>query len=120
MIFVLPAAGDILQSSDLLQSAELFFRGLGKKFTPATLANQSVDLGHQGLGNDDMGSSSAHFKSHSMLTDYGIIFKARNGSARGESSDCELLPKMNNTPFAGNMADEKGLERFFCFSRDVV
>ena len=74
VILVFPGSGEILQSRDLLKAAQLFLCGLSKKLTAAAFADQAIDLGYQHFGNDDMGSSRAHYKSHLRLTTCGTFW----------------------------------------------
>lgn len=60
MIFVLPCTRNVLQRPDLLKTPEFSFGCLREKFAAAALADQSVDFGDDGLGDDDVSSPCVH------------------------------------------------------------
>src|SRR5450432_2170205 len=85
MVLVLPGTGNRFQCLDLAQSHQFLFCRLGEKRTAAPLADDGIDLGHQLLGNHDMGTLNVHKPTRS-LTCYGILTKRRRAV-------CGLLPR---------------------------
>jgi hypothetical protein len=54
MIFGFPGTGSSFQGLELAEAHELFFRGLGQEFAPASFAHNDVNSGYQLLRNDNV------------------------------------------------------------------
>ena len=62
MVSILRGSSHAFERSDLLKPAQLFLGSLRKEFAESTLADQAVNLAHEGFRDDDLGSSCAHFR----------------------------------------------------------
>src|ERR1039457_1502910 len=60
MVLVFPGTGGGFQGFDLAQAHQLLFRRLGEKSAAPPLADESVDLDSQLVGDDDVGAFDVH------------------------------------------------------------